>query len=207
MHFIVSFGLAYLIGSIPFGYVIGKVFYKKDLLKLGSGSIGTTNTIRNLGLPTGLLVFALDVLKGAVGAEMASIWGPVTSSQSWLYFTIGLGAILGHTYSIWIGFKGGKAVATSLGVLLVYSIPMVVVGLSFFGLGVLLTSMVSVGSMAGFIAVTIAALLTKDWPLFFVAFALTIFVIYRHRTNIQRIKNGTENTVHFGFPYWFGKKK
>ncbi|SUP61527.1 G3P acyltransferase [Weissella viridescens] len=172
MHYLISLGLAYLIGSIPFGYIIGKVFFHKNLLKLGSGGIGTTNTLRNLGLPAGIIVLCLDVLKGSAGALMACLWGPIPADY-W-YFAVGVGAIIGHTYSVWIGFKGGKAVATSLGVLMVYSLPMVGIAMLAFGIAVFLTSMVSVGSMAGFISVTIAALLYQDWALFIVALILTI---------------------------------
>ncbi|GEA94108.1 glycerol-3-phosphate 1-O-acyltransferase PlsY [Weissella viridescens] len=200
MHYLISLGLAYLIGSIPFGYIIGKVFFHKNLLKLGSGGIGTTNTLRNLGLPAGIIVLCLDVLKGSAGALMACLWGPIPADY-W-YFAVGVGAIIGHTYSVWIGFKGGKAVATSLGVLMVYSLPMVGIAMLAFGIAVFLTSMVSVGSMAGFISVTIAALLYQDWALFIVALILTIFVIYRHRGNLKRIKNGQENLIPFGLVYW-----
>lgn len=208
MHFLISFALAYLIGSVPFGYVVGKVFFHKDLLQLGSGSIGTTNTLRNLGWIAGISVLCLDVLKGVFGASMAMLWGPIPTNMPWLYFAVGIGAILGHTYSVWIGFKGGKAVATSVGVLLVYNLQMAGLAFSAFGIALFLTSMVSVGSMVGFITVTIASFMTQDWYLFVVALALTIFVIYRHRTNIKRIINRNENLIHFGLIYWLkGKDK
>jgi glycerol-3-phosphate acyltransferase PlsY len=85
---------------------------------------------------------------------------------------------------------------------MVYSLPMVGIAMLAFGIAVFLTSMVSVGSMAGFISVTIAALLYQDWALFIVALILTIFVIYRHRGNLKRIKNGQENLIPFGLVYW-----
>ncbi|MBU7568718.1 glycerol-3-phosphate 1-O-acyltransferase PlsY [Weissella sagaensis] len=203
-HFIISFGLAYLLGSIPSGYWIGKIFFKKDILQLGSGNIGTTNTFRTLGVIPGTMVLIIDLCKGILGASMATIWG---STPHWAYMVVGLGAILGHTFSFWIGFKGGKAVATSVGVLLLYSPSMFAAAVITFLLSILLTSMVSIGSMLGFTIVTVlSAFWLNDWLLTTIAFILTIFVFYRHRGNINRILHGTESKVPFGFGYWFSKK-
>jgi len=205
MHFVVSFVLAYLFGSMPFGYWIGKLFYHKDLLKLGSGNIGTTNTFRVLGTTAGVTVLILDILKGSAGALMANIWG---TTPAWTHMVVGLGAILGHTFSMWIGFKGGKAVATSMGVLLTYNPIMFIIAFAIFLLVILFTSMVSVASMVGFTLVSLLSIFwLHDWLLSTIAVALTIFVFYRHRTNIARIKNGTESLVHFGFGYWHQEKK
>lgn len=203
-HFIISFVLAYLFGSIPSGYWIGKIFYKKDILKLGSGNIGTTNTFRTLGVFPGIVVLILDLCKGILGASMANIWG---NAPHWSYMVVGLGAILGHTFSMWIGFKGGKAVATSVGVLLLYSPSMFIAAVIAFLSSILLTSMVSIGSMLGFTVVTLlSAFWLHDWLLTIIAFVLTIFVFYRHRGNISRILKGTESKVPFGFGYWLSKK-
>lgn len=205
MHFVISFVLAYLFGSMPFGYWIGKLFYHKDLLKLGSGNIGTTNTFRVLGTTAGVTVLILDILKGSAGALMANIWG---TTPSWTHMVIGLGAILGHTFSMWIGFKGGKAVATSMGVLLTYNPIMFIIAFAIFLLVILFTSMVSVASMVGFTLVSLLSIFwLHDWLLSTIAVALTIFVFYRHRANIARIKSGTESLVHFGFGYWRQEKK
>ncbi|CAM4317424.1 glycerol-3-phosphate 1-O-acyltransferase PlsY [Weissella hellenica] len=203
-HFIISFGLAYLLGSIPSGYWIGKIFFKKDILQLGSGNIGTTNTFRTLGVIPGTMVLIIDLCKGILGASMATIWG---STPHWAYMVIGLGAILGHTFSFWIGFKGGKAVATSVGVLLLYSPSMFTAAVITFLSSILLTSMVSIGSMLGFTVVTVlSAFWLHDWLLTIIALILTIFVFYRHRGNINRILNGTESKVPFGFGHWLSKK-
>lgn len=203
-HFIISFVLAYLFGSIPSGYWIGKIFYKKDILKLGSGNIGTTNTFRTLGVFPGIMVLIIDLCKGILGASMANIWG---NAPHWSYMVVGLGAILGHTFSMWIGFKGGKAVATSVGVLLLYSPSMFTAAVIAFLSSILLTSMVSIGSMLGFTVVTLlSAFWLHDWLLAIIALVLTIFVFYRHRGNISRILKGTESKVPFGFGYWLSKK-
>lgn len=199
-HFIISFILAYVFGSMPFGYWIGRLFFKKNILQLGSGNIGTTNTFRVLGTKAGVAVLILDILKGSVGASMAMIWGP---APAWTHMVVGLGAILGHTFSMWIGFKGGKAVATSMGVLLTYNPLLFVVAFAIFLTVILLTSMVSMASMIGFTLVSLISIFwLHDWLLSVIAVALTIFVFYRHRENIVRIKNGTESLVHFGFGYW-----
>ncbi|KAA8441055.1 glycerol-3-phosphate 1-O-acyltransferase PlsY [Weissella paramesenteroides] len=203
-HFIISFVLAYLFGSIPSGYWIGKIFYKKNILELGSGNIGTTNTFRTLGTIPGVVVLILDLCKGILGASMATIW---ESAPHWMFMVVGLGAILGHTFSIWIGFKGGKAVATSVGVLLLYSPVMFLAAVIAFITAILLTSMVSVGSMLGFTVVTLlSAFWLHDWFLATIALVLTVFVFYRHRSNVKRILNGTESKVPFGLIYWLSKK-
>lgn len=204
-HFVISFLLAYFFGSMPFGYWIGMLFYKKNILKLGSGNIGTTNTFRVLGTRAGVAVLLLDIFKGSVGARMAYIWGP---APTWTVMVVGLGAILGHTFSMWIGFKGGKAVATSMGVLLMYNPTMFVIAFAIFLTVILLTSMVSMASMIGFTLVTLLSIFwLHDWLLSIIAFALTIFVFYRHRENIVRIKNGTESMVHWGLGYWRSQSK
>ena len=175
------------------------LFYKKNILKLGSGNIGTTNTFRVLGTRAGVAVLLLDIFKGSVGALMAYIWGP---APAWTVMVVGLGAILGHTFSMWIGFKGGKAVATSMGVLLMYNPTMFVIAFAIFLTVILLTSMVSMASMIGFTLVTLLSIFwLHDWLLSIIAFALTIFVFYRHRENIVRIKNGTESMV-LGIKHW-----
>jgi glycerol-3-phosphate acyltransferase PlsY len=206
IHFLISFALAYIIGATPVGYWIGRVFFKKNLLEMGSGNIGTTNTFRNLGALAGTSVMVLDILKGSFGAMMALLWGPLPAGESWWFFAVGLGAILGHTYSFWIGFKGGKAVATSVGVLLMYNPGMFAFACFIFVLGIFITSTVSIASMAGFLIVTIASMIISDWILFIIALSLTIFVFYRHRENIKRIMNGTESKIPFGLVYWTSKK-
>ena len=206
IHFLISFALSYIIGATPVGYWIGKIFFKKNLLEMGSGNIGTTNTFRNLGPLAGTSVMILDILKGSAGAMMALIWGPLPAGETWWFFAVGLGAILGHTYSFWIKFKGGKAVATSVGVLLIYNAGMFGFACLIFASGIFLTSTVSIASMAGFAIVTIASMVIGDWVLFMIALLLTIFVFYRHRENISRILNGTESKVPFGLVYWASKK-
>lgn len=205
LHFIISFILAYILGSLPFGYWIGMIFYHKNVLTEGSGNIGMTNSFRVLGPVAGIAVLLLDLLKGTAGAFLALIWGGQPTKE-WIFF-VGIGAIIGHTFSFWIKFKGGKAVATSAGVLLAYSHFFFLLAVIVLVSMIILTSMVSVGSMLGFTAVTIGAAIAQDWLLTVIALILTIFVFYRHRENIKRIFNGTESLVPFGIYYWIRHNK
>lgn len=188
--------VAYLIGSIPSGVIIGKLFFHTDIRQAGSGNIGTTNTYRVLGPTAGTIVMALDILKGTVAALQPTLLFHMANRYTLL---IGIAAILGHTFSLYIGFKGGKAVATSAGILLAYNWQFFLIASAIMFTLVYLTSMVSVASMTAFPLVTLIAIFYyQDWLLSIVALILTIFIFYRHRSNIARIKNGTESLVHFG---------
>ncbi|MDR3190483.1 MAG: glycerol-3-phosphate 1-O-acyltransferase PlsY [Lactobacillaceae bacterium] len=203
LHIVVGVIAAYLLGSIPFGYIIGRVFYHKNILEEGSGNIGTTNTFRVLGPLAGVVTFILDVLKGVAASLIANIGGPAPAH--WWVLVFGVAAIIGHTYSVWLGFKGGKAVATSLGLLIVYTPILAVIALVVFLIMLLITSMVSLASILAFMTVLILSMLQPDWILFGVVLVLTIFVIYRHRENIKRMHHGNESLVPFGFMYWVQK--
>ncbi|GAP02632.1 Glycerol-3-phosphate acyltransferase [Fructobacillus pseudoficulneus] len=195
--------LAYLLGSLMPGYWLGKLFYHKDIRTEGSGNIGTTNAFRILGPVPGTIVLFMDIFKGALAALLPTIFG-------WEHVNVmlvGLAAILGHTFSIWIGFKGGKAVATSAGVLSVYNTPLFLMVCAVFITCLILFSMVSVASMVGFSFATVMSVFYyQDIILSIVAIVLTVFVFYRHRNNIGRIFAGTESTIPFGLVYWFGRK-
>ncbi|WP_137625610.1 glycerol-3-phosphate 1-O-acyltransferase PlsY [Lactiplantibacillus pingfangensis] len=194
MEIILMLIVAYLLGSIPSGVIIGKLFFHTDIRQAGSGNIGTTNTYRVLGPVAGTVVMAMDILKGTLAAAQPAIFHlPVNA------LLIGLAAILGHTFSVFIGFKGGKAVATSAGILLAYNWQFFLIASAIMFTLVYLTSMVSVASMASLTLVSLIAIFYyQDWILSIVAVALTIFIFYRHRANIARIKAGTESLVHFG---------
>ncbi|WP_071131464.1 glycerol-3-phosphate 1-O-acyltransferase PlsY [Enterococcus timonensis] len=201
--------VAYLIGSIPNGVWIGKLFFKKDLRDFGSGNMGTTNTFRVLGKKAGIVVFILDILKGTV-ATMIPIYFGLAINPLWF----GLAAILGHTFPIFAGFKGGKAVATSGGILLGYYPPFFFFSLLLFIIILFLTSTVSLSSMITAVLVFVSTMILpliapvilpqQDWFLTGVIFLIALFIIIRHKDNIARIKNGTENRVPFGL---FPKKK
>lgn len=194
--------IAYLLGSIPSGLWIGQHFYNKDIRQLGSGNIGTTNTYRVLGPKAGTVVLVMDILKGTLAA-----------SQPYLFHSninpllIGIFASLGHTVSIFDHFHGGKAVATSAGILLAYNPPMFLLASAIFVAVLLITSMASAASIIGITSIFVIALVMHDYILATVAGILTAVVIYRHRSNINRIIHGQESMVSFGLVHYLKNRK
>lgn len=186
--------IAYLLGSIPSGVWIGKMFFDKDIRDYGSGNTGATNTFRILGPKAGTAALIMDVLKGSI-ATLLPIWLGVDIHPIY----IGFFAILGHIFPLIIGFKGGKAAATTAGVgIAIY--PMFVLGLiAVFIFILLISSMVSVASILSFPIAAIATLFFLDDPVFSIfVFILAAIIVYLHRSNIERLKNGTESRVPFG---------
>lgn len=198
------FILAYLIGSIPSGVWIGRGFYHTDIRQSGSHNIGTTNAYRVLGPVGGTVVLAMDILKGTLGASLPVLFG---FSQHWLILVVGLAAVAGHTFSIFIGFKGGKAVATSAGILLAYNWPFFLIASAIFFSLVCLTSMVSIASTLGMTLVVIISFYYHDWLLTGVAAGLWVVFLWRHKDNFARIKAGTENMVPFGLGHYLRQRK
>lgn len=185
--------VSYLLGSIPFGLVVGKLIYKKDIRQFGSGNIGTTNAFRAFGTPGGILVFLCDMLKGAIPVLIAMSLNP-----GWHPLVFGGMAIVGHSYPIFLKFKGGKAVATSFGVVLGFNPIFALISIAAFFISLFVTSMVSFSSI---FAVTFAAILSlfyQDWVLTLATVLVLILVIIRHKDNISRIRQGTESKVPFG---------
>ncbi|GEO73601.1 membrane protein [Levilactobacillus namurensis DSM 19117] len=193
--------LAYLLGAIPNGVWIGKFFFKTDIRQAGSGNIGTTNTYRVLGPYAGTTVMVLDIAKGTVATLLPTWFHVTTGLGTATPLLFGLFAILGHTVSVFDHFKGGKAVATSAGMLLAYNPIMFVIAAGLWVSLIYWTSMVSLASMVAFSLVTVISLFFRDPYLTGIAVVLTIFVFYRHRTNITRIRQGTESLVPFGRGY------
>ncbi|CAM3068601.1 glycerol-3-phosphate 1-O-acyltransferase PlsY [Leuconostoc rapi] len=198
---ILMFILSYFLGSLMPGLWIGKVFYHKDIRDEGSGNIGTTNSFRVLGPIAGTVTLILDLLKGTAAGLLPLLFHSHINPM-----LVGVAAIIGHTFSIWLKFKGGKAVATSAGILLAYNPQFFLLVILIFILILILTSMVSLSAMISFSFAVVASLFYHDFTLTFVAAILTIFVFYRHRSNIKRIKNGTESTVPFGIYNMIRKK-
>ncbi|WP_204120698.1 MULTISPECIES: glycerol-3-phosphate 1-O-acyltransferase PlsY [Levilactobacillus] len=193
--------VAYLLGAIPNGVWVGKAFFQTDIRQSGSGNIGTTNTYRVLGPYAGTAVMVLDIAKGSVATLLPTLFHVTTFLGTATPLLFGLFAILGHTVSIFDHFKGGKAVATSAGMLLAYNPIMFVIAAGLWVSLIYWTSMVSLASMIAFSLITLISLAFQDWYLTGIALVLTIFVFYRHRTNIKRIKAGTESLVPFGHGY------
>ena len=194
---------SYLLGAIPFGLWIGKIFFKKNLHDYGSGNTGTTNTFRILGVKAGISVFAFDLLKGTL-ATLLLLFFHINGVSPLIF---GLLAVIGHTFSIFDRFKGGKAVATSAGVILGFSPFFLIYLLVIFILVLWLFSMISLSSVVAalfallgiLIFPSIGFILTSYDLLFsIIIFVLAIIIILRHRTNLKRIKNHCESLVPFG---------
>jgi acyl phosphate:glycerol-3-phosphate acyltransferase len=193
---------AYFLGSLPTGYLAGRYLKGIDIREEGSGSIGATNVLRTLGKIPAVIVLAIDLLKGALALMLVN-WTYHLAAEllpatwhPWLITATGLMAIIGHSKSIWLGFMGGKSVATSLGVLCVMS-PLVALGtLLTFALVLGISRIVSLSSIAGAIAVNILAISTQQ-PLPYLIFTgiAGAYVILRHKTNIHRLLNGTEPKI------------
>lgn len=189
--------LAYLIGSIPSGLIIGKAFYKIDIREHGSGNLGGTNSFRVLGKKAGFVVTFSDILKGTLATclpLLLSLFTDIHVNVSPLIF--GVVAVIGHMYPIFAGFKGGKAVATSAGILLGHEPLMFLIIMVVFFLSLYLSKYVSLSSMiAGFAGLVYSIILWDDKLLIAILAILTIFVVYRHRANIKRILNKTEPKI------------
>lgn len=182
--------LAYLIGSIPSGLIIGKGLFGTDVRQFGSKNIGATNIYRVLGLKAALPVFICDALKGAIGVLLLASYGPAFAVLG------GILAMVGHNWSIFLGFKGGRGVATGLGVLIALSPLVAVICFAIWGIIVYPTKLVSLGSIIAAAAVPLLMFLTGQswWYVGFGALA-ALFVILRHRDNIIRLLSGKELKV------------
>jgi glycerol-3-phosphate acyltransferase PlsY len=208
---------AYLLGSIPFGYLVAKA-KGIDIRSVGSGNIGATNAMRVLGKPAGIFVLLMDALKGYAAVvwltpmvfNQFDVWLHRHFSatydyfqyqspevQSHLFVLAGIFAVLGHNYTCWLRFKGGKGIATTGGAFLALAPWAVLVAVVVFILLLLLTKYVSVGSIGTAIALptTIWVMTPNDLILCIVATLLGVMAIYKHKSNIQRLLAGTENRV------------
>ena len=202
MAYILTAVAGYLLGSIPTGYLVAAV-RGIDIRTVGSGNIGATNVFRFLGVPAGVFVLLVDALKGWVAvvlvARLIGNWVDAASGQSareWLALVGGVSAILGHNFTCWLRFKGGKGIATSAGVLIAL-VPWAL--LIIFGVWVIvfaLTRYVSLASICASVALPPAAWLTKEsTTMICMLSAMSALAIYKHKANIQRLMAGTETRI------------
>ena len=188
--------LAYLIGSIPFGLFIVRLMTGKDVRESGSGNIGATNVLRTTGRAAGILTLVLDIAKGFLAVWLADrLSGGSTLWTSFAAFAV----LLGHAFPVWLKFEGGKAVATFAGAFAwLTPAPLLAVALIFV-LIVAWTRYLSLGSIiaAGLFPLGCWMILHPDWPVLAAAIGGAVLVIWRHRSNIERIRAGNENVFRF----------
>jgi len=186
--------ISYFLGSIPTGYMCGKYLKNIDLREKGSGSTGATNVLRNIGKWPALFVFIIDVLKGFISVEIANYF----INDNYFEVLAGLIAISGHIWPIWLKGKGGKAVATGLGMFLALSLK---VGFASFGIFLLIISKFKIVSLASIIAAISLPILmylnigTINHPFTIMSFIVSLLVIWKHRANINRLIKGVEPTI------------
>lgn len=202
--------IAYLIGSINFSVLISKKIAGFDVREKGSGNAGTTNMLRSVGKKAAVITLVCDILKGVVSIVIAIIVGNIAKNldRELLLQIAGIAVVLGHTFPVFFGFKGGKGVATSLGVLLMSNWQIGLICLVFAVVLMALTRMVSLGSCAAAVLFPVLTLFInqhytvltdgKSGRVYFIySVILAIIVLYNHRSNIKRILSGTENKLSF----------
>ena len=184
--------VAYLLGSIPFGLLIGLIWKRIDVRKHGSQNIGATNVARPVGKPAGALTLLLDAVKGTAAVLIAQQAGMSVDIQA----AAALGAILGHVFPIYLKFKGGKGVAVGLGVFLALAPAPTVIAVASFGVVMAVTRIVSLSSMAGAVGLLAGTfVMGSEGPVIFLSALLFTLVVVRHRSNIVRILRKTEPTL------------
>ncbi|HUG41035.1 MAG TPA: glycerol-3-phosphate 1-O-acyltransferase PlsY [Longimicrobiales bacterium] len=183
--------VAYLVGATPTSYVMGRLVRRIDLREHGSGNLGATNAFRVLGWKAALPVMLVDVAKGWVPTALFPLWDGAPAAEWALAY--GAAAIVGHVFSIYVGFRGGKGVATSAGVFLALAPWAVLIGFIVWGVTVTLTRIVSLASILAALVLPVAVFVTNEPPFELVlSVALAAFVIYAHRANIRRLARGEE---------------
>ncbi|MEN9777355.1 MAG: glycerol-3-phosphate 1-O-acyltransferase PlsY [Verrucomicrobiota bacterium] len=201
---LITLVLAYLAGSLPTGFLVARAM-QVDITQAGSGNIGATNVFRVLGKGPGALVLIVDLLKGALAVQFAPALAVAVfpSNSLALPALAALGAVMGHNYTCWLGFKGGKGVATSAGAMAALIPPAFGVTVITWLLVFFLSRYVSMASIAAAIILPVATIFTVSgptrWPLVAFTSALAALAVWRHRANIERLRAGTEHR--------FGKSK
>jgi glycerol-3-phosphate acyltransferase PlsY len=185
------FVLAFILGSVPFGIIIAKV-KGVDLKRVGSGNIGATNVLRSVGTFPAVLTLLGDILKGTLAVSTGSYFGVGTLYEG----LIGVSAILGHNFSLFLGFRGGKGVATSLGVLVFYTPWVALYTLIIWLVIVFLTKYSSLGAIVSFALLPVNIILFDyDKTKLLIAILIALLVLIRHKDNIKRLMNGSEKKI------------
>jgi glycerol-3-phosphate acyltransferase PlsY len=191
---LVLIGGAYLLGAVPFGYIIYKLRWGRDIRSEGSGNIGATNVMRQAGPVAGIITLLLDAAKGYVAVLLAKRLG---GDVAWVVAAAGLAALLGHAFPIYLRFRGGKGVATALGVFAALAPRSILLAVAVFGLVLAIFRYVSLGSIVAAAAFPLLALFIDSprVPIMLGAFACSAVIIVKHSSNIRRLIAGTENRL------------
>lgn len=208
MHIFLCLLFSYLMGSIPFSLVIGKLFFKTDVRNYGSGNLGGTNTGRVLGKPAGLAVMALDQLKAVLAIMLVTLYAKhfIPDLVNLTIYLSAISVILGHCYPIFAKFKGGKAVACTFGILFITNIYIYLITLFIYVILLKFTKYVSFSSITVFFISAIVSLIPVfkispllkiefTWFYSLLLFMIATFVVIKHKNNIQRLQRGTENKI------------
>jgi glycerol-3-phosphate acyltransferase PlsY len=183
----------YLLGSIPFGYIVGKVFKKVDIREFGSGNIGATNVLRILGPSLASFAVIGDIGKGILSIYLVRFF----NIDNLLIFTIaGLAVICGHDWSLFLGFKGGKGIATTLGVVLALNPIIAILAVIVWGIVIILTRYASLSSIFAVISILVFTILLKQ-PYEYIMFSTIVMIlgIFKHKDNIERLKSKKERKI------------
>ena len=198
----ISLIFAYLMGSIPFAYLYGRLFKKRDIRELGSGNIGATNVMRIFGTKAGVTVLIMDVLKGYIPVFLVLLLMDSNKYEGinaldWLPVLVGIFCILGHSFTCFLKFRGGKGVATSAGVFMALSPLSFLAAITLFLIIVVITKYVSLGSMIAAAFIVVCNFVFFDFDYYIKGFTLLIglFLIFKHKSNIKRLLSGTENKI------------
>ncbi len=192
MKLVVILFYSYLLGAIPFGYLLSRFRYHIDIRKKGSGNIGATNVVRVIGVLPGFIVLILDAFKGYLSIKITQLYGP-----QYIYIS-GLMAIIGHCWPVYLKFKGGKGVATTIGVLLGLNLVYLVYVIIIFLLVFIITRIVSISSLISAVGLPLIVYFKHhDLRTVYMLSIYSIIIIYRHKPNILRLLQGKEKKISF----------
>ncbi len=201
MNIIITFLVAYILGSIPISYIMGKLIKGIDIRNFGSGNAGATNALRILGTKVGVFTLIMDIAKGFLAVNIARLI--IHQPSDLILIITGLFAILGHIFTIFLKFKGGKGVATSAGVFIALVPIPISIALFVFIVTVWLSKFVSLASILAALTLFISELVINirnsfaELEILIFIFIVVLFIIIRHKSNIQRLINGNENKISF----------
>lgn len=189
--------LSYILGSFPTGILYARFLHNVDIRTIGSGNSGATNIGRSFGFKAAVIVSVIDFFKGFLPVLVAK--NVFFVNDPWPIMAVALACVIGHAYPIWAGFKGGKIMATSVGIVMGFNFSLFVVLLLLFGGILYVTSTVSIASLTSFSLITLWIVITNPSHIYKIGFLLMLaFMFYRHRSNIKRLMRGQENRIGWG---------